>query len=929
MKLPLYKGVDLSLILAACLQILLGCLVIQSASQPLSENLFADELFFFKRHIVLLGVSTAIAFFIAKYWPVYSNKLRGSWFAVASILLLVIPQVPGIGLTINGANRYIQAGLFNFSSEALTILMAILFVSDCMTRTIQVMTFRSTRNLKLLGFLFLVSLLFLLQPNVPAMFVMLLVASGLMLENKHYSNLGVLLTFLILAAGFTALDSPYRMLRLLAYFHPFENRLDSGYQITLGLMSIAGGKWTGVGFHNGALKTVLPEVHTNYIFASLVEEQGMLVGIVAMSISCFIYWRSLIIAVDLRKLGMNFESMIVKGLALWMILYALLNVASVLNWLPPSHLPFPFLSYGPSYTLIFILNIALILSFGSRTYLNSNANSFEDVAAAAESQRKDLSLAFNQLSKAMLGSILLITLFLSMVLIKIGAFDAQIAEEYRSTVAQLTRKSEAQQLSEYERGDRARIVDRNGSVLAKNIAMADIWVDPRQIDAESAGLKTVMALLFLPKSETLEKLARYRDSQKAFAYLKRGVDKDTGLIIAGLKIEGLHVEPVNRRFYPMGEASAALLGLTSISGEGLSGVELSYNEALSGESQRNTLPLSIDSRIQHAAYQQLKKSVEKSKAKRGSAVVVSAQTGEILAMTSYPSFDPNDRREQDVSTLKNLPASTLIQPGNLVAPITIAAALSSGSYTMDSIVDTRPGALPIRRFDKDRNHDYVIQDPIVYGDISVAKILEKGSQVGLAKITLQTSKKVLYDMFHDLGYGQRSGAELSEEQVNFLEGVENSTEIQQVEIALGQGFLLTPLQIVRSYIPIFNGGKMHPLTLLKRSKPLLEPATVFSEELALDLKSRLNRIIAFKDSNQNVSRVEIAGRSALIPKAISAFQQERFLGASLGAVELEKEKLLVFTVIDEPEDQYSAKDQSDSLLIALVQELSKIGFIIN
>jgi len=146
---------------------------------------------------------------------------------------------------------------------------------------------------------------------------------------------------------------------------------------------------------------------------------------------------------------------------------------------------------------------------------------------------------------------------------------------------------------------------------------------------------------------------------------------------------------------------------------------------------------------------------------------------------------------------------------------------------------------------------------------------------------------------------------------------------------LGQGFLLTPLQIVRSYIPIFNGGKMHPLTLLKRSKPLLEPATVFSEELALDLKSRLNRIIAFKDSNQNVSRVEIAGRSALIPKAISAFQQERFLGASLGAVELEKEKLLVFTVIDEPEDQYSAKDQSDSLLIALVQELSKIGFIIN
>ncbi|MBP8820948.1 MAG: penicillin-binding protein 2, partial [Brachymonas sp.] len=318
--------------------------------------------------------------------------------------------------------------------------------------------------------------------------------------------------------------------------------------------------------------------------------------------------------------------------------------------------------------------------------------------------------------------------------------------------------------------NRGRILDRNGLILASSIPAQAIWAFPEEVSqqADHAKLAAMAKLLGMSLKDVQAKLA---DDEKTFVYIKRQVDEDIAKKIADLRIAGIYQRKEYRRQYPEGAAMAHIVGFTDIEDKGLEGIERTFNEQLAGrtgsrrvirdrlgrvvESVGDGVPpvdgrdlhLTIDSKIQYFAWQKLRSAVEAQRAKGGSVVVLDVQTGEVLALANYPSYDPNNRKNLTGEQLRNRALTDIYEPGSTMKPVTVALALEQKKVTPQTVIATDPGKLTIQ--------GATIGDVHNYGTLTVSGVIQKSSNVGVAKVAQRLSGQDMWENFRHIGIGQK------------------------------------------------------------------------------------------------------------------------------------------------------------------------------
>ena len=295
---------------------------------------------------------------------------------------------------------------------------------------------------------------------------------------------------------------------------------------------------------------------------------------------------------------------------------------------------------------------------------------------------------------------------------------------------------------------RGLITDRNGEPLAVSTPVTSVVANPKYLNQASADdLSRLSEALGLSLPQLKTRLNRYRN--KSFMYLARQLPVGEADRVLKLGIIGISGRQEFKRFYPAGEVTSQLVGFTDINDRGQEGLELAYDSWLTGEAGAKkvikdltgrvikdisllkparpgeTLRLSIDLRVQYSAYRALKAAVQKHRAKSGSVIVLDVFTGEVLAMANQPSFNPNDRSALRPEWVRNRAMTDMMEPGSTIKPFTLLAALESGKFQPESMVDTNPGYLRV---------DYkTFIDPRNYGVLDLTGILSKSSQVGTSK----------------------------------------------------------------------------------------------------------------------------------------------------------------------------------------------------
>ncbi|MBU2847684.1 MULTISPECIES: penicillin-binding protein 2 [Acidithiobacillus] len=367
--------------------------------------------------------------------------------------------------------------------------------------------------------------------------------------------------------------------------------------------------------------------------------------------------------------------------------------------------------------------------------------------------------------------------------------------------------------------DRGAIYGSNGDALAANVPAVTIWTDPRLFDAHRKDWDKVAQVLGL-SPETLA--ARVRSGGSGFAYILRQVQPQLGKSLDALHVPGIYVQKTSRTYYPLGAVTTPLLGLVHLDHQGAAGLEMGYNQWLSGKAgsekvlvdgqgevlhivgARQTpapgrdLHLTINPQIQYWAYMTLLAAQKHFGATEGSAVVMNAQTGQILAMASVPSCNPNARAGcGDPSDYVNNAVHQAFEPGSVMKPFMVAAALATGSIQPDQSFNVSR-CLPVGGF--------CIRDDVVHHELNVAHILKYSSDIGAAKIALRTPAQAIYDMYLAAGYGQEPNLGFAGATGGVLPQPQTWDKARHATIALGYGVSVTTLQLADGYAAIANGG---------------------------------------------------------------------------------------------------------------------------
>ena len=403
---------------------------------------------------------------------------------------------------------------------------------------------------------------------------------------------------------------------------------------------------------------------------------------------------------------------------------------------------------------------------------------------------------------------------------------------------------------------RGSILDRNGEPLAVSTPVDSIWVCPREFAMERRRWGVVASLLGLHSAD-LERLVDGR-MDREFLYLRRHVDPALAERIAGLALSGVHRQREYRRYYPSGEVSAHVVGLTNVDDVGQEGLELAFDHSLRGVdgSKRvlrdrlgrsvedverirpprsgHYLATTLDRRIQYLAHRALKSAVKRYRARAGSTVVLDARTGEVLAMANVPSYNPNNRAERTGARSRNRAVTDLFEPGSTVKPFVVAAALETGLVIPETRFDTRPGYFRVGR--------YTVRDRRNYGVIDVRTVLKKSSNVGASKLGLALPPAILWQMLATLGFGETTGSGLPGEARGVLSHHEGWSEIHRATLAFGYGLSVTALQLAQAYTAIASAGWLRHPTLHQLHGPA--PARrVMSEQTAAEVRSMLELVV--------------------------------------------------------------------------------------
>ena len=466
--------------------------------------------------------------------------------------------------------------------------------------------------------------------------------------------------------------------------------------------------------------------------------------------------------------------------------------------------------------------------------------------------------------------------------------------------------------------NRGSIYDRRGTPLAVSTPVDSVVINPKQFLNSTGNRGKIILITNILELETKEVSRRIEDrSSKSFMYLKRHISPNQSIKIKQLgKITGLWLEKEYKRFYPAGEVTGHLVGFTNIDDQGQEGMEYMLEEFLLGEDGSKLVLRdadnnifsdikllktavdgedyysSIDLRIQYLAHRALKAGVREFKAKAASSIVLDISTGEVLAMVNQPSADPNNRSLRKAELLKNRAVTDVFEPGSIFKPFIVAAALESGNFKPESIIDTTPFDLGSKLIGDDRCE----------GELNLEMILVKSCNAGAARISLATEPKVFFDTLTKLGISQITASGFPGEVRGSLGNYQNWRPIKQATLSYGYGVSVTPLQLAKAYAAIANGGIVNQISI-EKIKVKSNGERALSEDTAANLLLMLETVVEQSVSRARVKGYRVGGKTGTAEIFSDDYSGDTHNAFFVGIAPISNPRIVTVVVVNEPQGQ--------------------------
>ena len=477
---------------------------------------------------------------------------------------------------------------------------------------------------------------------------------------------------------------------------------------------------------------------------------------------------------------------------------------------------------------------------------------------------------------------------------------------------------------------RGQILDRNGKVLAMSIDVASVYANPHKILNKTQTAKEISKILKVEESTIMAAL----ESSKPFVWIKRSVSPYQAEQIMSLKIEGIGIIKEYARFYPNKELASQTIGFVNIDNKGIEGIEKVYDDVLTGpekkiilmkdargkgfavvkeeftEKRNFNIYLTIDRELQQALEIALKNVVETRKAISANAVLMDCNTGEILAIATYPSYNPNNFKKYDAAFYRNRSITDVYEPGSIMKPFVFAAALEKNLISPMTIFDCEHGKYPIA--------GKIIKDVQPYGALTAEGVIVKSSNIGSLKMGERLGYENFYNFLKKLGFGSPLGIELPGERSGYLRPPQKIRKIEEVNTYFGQGVTVTTLQMVAGMAALVNGGyvvRPHVVKELKdeRGKVVKPPVLVEGERLLNQKTSDIVKGVLEKVTTEGtgtkarIPLYTVGGKTGTAQKVdpnTRSYAPGKYISSFIGFAPVEYPRYVLGVVVDEPKGEY-------------------------
>ena len=465
---------------------------------------------------------------------------------------------------------------------------------------------------------------------------------------------------------------------------------------------------------------------------------------------------------------------------------------------------------------------------------------------------------------------------------------------------------------------RGRITDRHGALLATSVAVPSVWAIPRDVQATVQQKRQLARLLGLPPLELERKIG---DANARFAWLKRQIDEPLWQQVQALGIKGIYQTREYRRQYPEGESAAHLVGFTDAEDHGQEGIELAFQKALQGRdgsrmvvkdrlgrvveaigeqvdpSHGQDIGLAVDAKVQFFAYQRVRDAVAEHKAKAGSVVVLDVQTGEVLALANYPSFNPAERRSLSGAQLRNRALTDTFEPGSTMKPFIAAWAMETGRVTPTTPIQTAPGFITIT--------GSTIRDAHPHGVLSVAEVIQKSSNVGTVKMAMQMQPREMWELYSQVGFGQKPALQFPGTVTGRLRPYRSWRPIEQATMSYGYGLSTSLFQLAHAYTVFARDGEVVPASMLEQAGPV--PAgtglRVLKPETARAVREMLRLAAGPGGTAPKAQTIgySVGGKSGTAHKQEGkSYATNKYRAWFVGMAPIDKPRIVVAVMVDEP-----------------------------
>jgi cell division protein FtsI (penicillin-binding protein 3) len=471
---------------------------------------------------------------------------------------------------------------------------------------------------------------------------------------------------------------------------------------------------------------------------------------------------------------------------------------------------------------------------------------------------------------------------------------------------------------------RGTIYDARGRVLAVSVDVESVTADPQAVVDAKTTAHRLATVLHLDAPELEQRLRSERD----FVFVARKLDPPVADAVRALNLPGIHFVRESKRYYPMRELGAQVLGFVGTDHKGLAGLEAHYDRLIAGRAGRRTvlrdahrrtllsprlatvealpgadLHLTVDATVQYIVEKELAAAVEKNHARGGTALVLDPQTGAILGMATMPSFDPNRFAEAPQGRWKVGAVTDAYEPGSTFKMVTAAAVLAHGLLTPDDVLDCEQGGITLA--------GVLIRDHDRYGRLTVRQVLAKSSNVGMIKLALLLGQQRLYEQVRALGFGERTAVDLPGESPGIVRPLRSWSPLSKAYVSFGQEVSVTTLQLARAMAAVANGGRLlrpHVVASVEgehgveRLDEPFEQGQALTPAVATQLEELLSEVVRAGTGRQAaIDGYPVAGKTGTAQKVVGGRYSHRyFVSSFVGYAPIGDPRLVGVVALDEP-----------------------------